>query len=104
MRKTVYEWDIETVDLDTGALHSADADILDHCHADRLRDLPDPGHDQRLVLVRDVIDGTGVIDRSHAYVGTTGYLPDLFTYGEGEMGERVPQRFHDEIAENRFAR
>ena len=48
----VYEWDIETVDLETGSLHSDTADIIDHNHFDKCPGVPTEPN-QRLVLVRD---------------------------------------------------
>ena len=84
-----YEWDIETVDPDTD-------DILDHRHADKLSELPKPGTNERLVLVRD--DDAG---RSWAYV-KNGILPNFFSIPEADGNEyetavAVPVRFEQEF-------
>lgn len=47
-----YEWDIETVDLTAGSLHSNEADIIDHEFFEKCPGIPQE-NDQRLVLVRD---------------------------------------------------
>ena len=89
VRRTMYEWDIETVD--------EYGDIIDHHHSDAC-----PGTqtspDKHLVLVRDC--GTGwsddpdhfeMDDRQWAYV-TDGKLPGRF-----DGGAVVPQRLHREL-------
>jgi len=84
-----YEWDRETV--------SPSGDVLDHDHRDRLSEYIQPiAADQRLVLVRDVIDEfDGVVDRGWAYV-QNGCLPDRFDDGQVET-HRVPKRFAKEL-------
>ena len=90
--KTVYEWCAERLDGE---------DIVDHRHADRLRDLWPVDDDERLCLVRDTGDDiNGLSDRMWAYADNR-MLPSHFTYcGEGmhPNGFKVPQRFHREIA------
>lgn len=87
-----YEWDIETTDRD--------GDIIDHNHADRLRDLPTPSSKyETLVLVRTTEDGA----RMWAYVDDSRMLPRFFSVPgpDGHYHETaisVPQRFHREIA------
>ena len=80
-----YEWDIETVD--------EHGDIIDHHHADKLKEYPKDytksGGD--LVLVRD--DNYG---RSWAYV-QRGFLPEYFTNAFGGNTAKVPMRFHKEL-------
>ena len=61
MSKVNYEWDIETVDLESG-------DILDHYHGGTLKELPKPGNNEQLVVVRDVWEFDGdLVDRAHWY-------------------------------------
>ena len=86
-----YEWDIETV-----SRYSLGGDVLDHHHADKLKELlfyknekPDmDGCHYDLVLVRD--DGNeydGITNRSWAYE-TEGKMPTEF-----DNGIVVPKRF-----------
>ncbi len=89
--KTVYEWDIETVDTEF-------SDVLDHDHAFTLKELlryktqePDPGQHYELVLVRDLYcEDHGVKERSHWYP-----MED----GEAEFsnGLSVPKKFIKEF-------
>lgn len=95
MPKVFYEWDIESVEVING-----EEVVLDHQHADDLRDLPTPANDcDRLVLVRDT-DGT----RMWAYVDNKSrMLPKYFSIPQAdgkyyETNVKVPQRFHREIA------
>ena len=86
-----YEWDVEEID--------EFEDIIEHHHGNRLAEviewLQEPN--TRLVLVRDVgNDIEGITDRTWAYV-EGGKLPDHFDYGGGEIGPKVPKRFHDEL-------
>ena len=90
-RKVDYEWDLEPFDPVSG-------DVLDHDHSDTCPGLPREPNVQ-LVLVRDVCeyeespDADGdLADRAWAYV-VDGKLPEAFS-----NGERVPKRFHTELA------
>jgi hypothetical protein len=109
-----YEWDIETVDMESG-------DILDHNHAAKLSEFSEIEIDQavsqfvdelgqatRLVLVRDsrgmvTRHGRTVehLDRTWAYVTEAGALPATFDSGDGGNpdGYKVPARFHAELKE-----
>ena len=86
-----YEWDIETV--------SNDGEVLDHHHADRLKDLPTPStKNEVLVLIRDT-----ETERLWAYVDESRMLPRYFSRPEAdgqyhETSVAVPKRFHREIA------
>ncbi len=93
-RKTIYEWDIETMEDD------GSGDILDHHHEDRLRDLPALESNQRLALVRDVWDEhDGLIDRLWAYVDyESKMLPKYFEDCGQPTMQKIPQKFHREIA------
>jgi hypothetical protein len=106
-----YEWDVETL---AGVGH--EAEVLDHNHADRLKDY-DPHHFFagnyvrdglagrgycRLVLVREEEDGS----RCWAYVSADpkakAVLPVYFSVPEEDgkeypVGHRVPVRFHAEL-------
>ena len=97
--KTVYEWDIETVDLES-------QDILDHDHASTLIELirykthhkAEQGTNYQLVLVKDTIDqkafpGDGLKERTHWYPESDGF--PIFS-----NGEVVPNRFVIEFKEN----
>ena len=92
-----YEWDIETVDPETG-------DILDHNFNDDPSALllgfvtQDPT--MRLALVRHVNDKIdGETSRLGAYMDDAWNLPRTFEYGEGmDSGVTVPKRFHRMIA------
>jgi len=86
-----YEWDLETVDLESD-------DIIDHDFRETLSDLDLPASNQRLVLVRNVgNDLEGLTDRLWAYV-CKGQLPICFhSAGEVETSIRVPSRFHREL-------
>jgi len=97
-KHTFYEWDIETVDLSDGLpLHSAYADILDHCHSDDCPGIPEE-HDQRLCLVRDHDFDV----RSWAYV-MDGKLEAWFRDAYGARVAKVPQRFHRELERSKGA-
>lgn len=85
-----HEWDIETVSIESG-------DILDHCHADKLKDLlqyknTDPGTGKYyfLVLVRDTWHHDTLEGRTHAYE-SNGEFPLVF-----ENGVVVPKRLKKE--------
>lgn len=106
MARTIYEWDLETVDE-----HN---DIVDHNHADKLTQLEGwtqclPGEYVRLVLVRDTwthnLDlATGkkrhnLADRHWAYVTAEG-LPARTNEGRGY---KVPKRYQAEFARNKWA-
>lgn len=93
-----YEWDIETVDGESG-------DILDHSHRDRLhefggeeltqainQDYDEKNQFTRLVLVRD--DG---LSRSWAYVTLDGKLPEKFLDAYDITVAKVPKRFIEEF-------
>jgi hypothetical protein len=109
MARTIYEWDLETVD--------GHGDIIDHHHADKLSELEaaatnphiEPGEYVRLVLVRDTwtpynepnifdMDET-LADRHWAYVTAEG-LPARTNEGNGYT---VPKRYHAEFARNKWA-
>ncbi len=85
--KTVYEWDIETVD-------SKWSDVLDHDHADTLKELlryktltPKQGEYYELVLVQDLVDDIeGLKKRAHWYPAEDGEA-------EFSNGSPVPKRF-----------
>ena len=85
MKKIHYEWDIETIDPESG-------DILDHHHADKLEELHhfliDPGMniEYHLVLVRDVWD-TELED----LVGRSWWYPDHDENSIFSCGLKVPQ-------------
>lgn len=81
-----YEWDIETVDPETG-------DILDHHHFDDCPGIPEES-DKRLVLVRDATGRFSGFDRTWAYVKEDGTLPEYFATAYGIHETRVPKRFH----------
>lgn len=95
MKTIHYEWDIETVDGESG-------DILDHDHRDRLHDFggeeltnainKDYDADNtftRLVLVRDSErDG-----RSWAYLTDAREMPEQFLDAYDRPVAKVPQRF-----------
>jgi len=83
-------------------------DIIDHNHADKLKDLkhyegdphraayemggnPEPAH-LRLVLVRDTWEDGGLGGREWAYLNEDGTMPDTFDYGA-----KVPKRFKQEF-------
>lgn len=86
-----YEWDIETVDLETGLLHSDEADIINHDHSDKCPSIPTE-NDQRLVLVRDSTrDG-----RAWAYVDENGKLKH-FCDAYGNFVCKVPKRYRKEF-------
>ncbi len=81
---TWYEWDIES--------HDEHGDVLDHHHADRLKDLPPLKENERLVLIYNrgsEIDG--VEEREWAYV-VNGELPSTF-----DGGHSIPKRFRKEL-------
>lgn len=88
----VYEWDIETLD--------EHGDIQDHAFAECLSNLRPPEDNQRLVLVRDIIETDkddpnpfgSVVCRDWAYV-KDGALPVYFE----DTDRKVPGRFHTEL-------
>lgn len=88
--KTVYEWDVETVDPDSG-------DVLDHDHADTLRQLvhwkkSDEPFD--LVLVRDTWEEDGeLVSRAHWYPGRDKMIAGQWLFSNGYS---VPKRFIEE--------
>lgn len=96
--KVTYEWDME-IAYDYG-------DIIDHHHADKLKDLKhyaddphrmadetdgEPTH-LRLVLVRDTWEFGGLGEREWAYLNEDGTMPDTF-----DWGAKVPKRFKQEF-------
>jgi len=85
--KFAYEWDIETVD--------EHGDILDHDHSATCP-AHELAHNERLVLVRDVIGPEGVDDRTWAYV-TGGKLPTFFSDAWQTHTREVPKKFHNEL-------
>ncbi len=101
---TTYEWDIETIERQT----DGDEEVLDHYHAERLKDYPkgaliaenEPYEYNMLVLVRDSDGGGFAVHRVWAYVDmTTLELPEFFDDAwQTETSVKVPQRFHTEIA------
>ena len=91
-RRVSYEWDLEEVD--------EYGDIVDHHWCDKCPGLPTEPN-LELVLIRDVHRGLAGDDfnmsadlehRSWAYV-RDGKLPEFF-----DDGEKVPKRFHAELA------
>ncbi len=105
--KITFEWDIETLEAAReGDDYEGEPDILDHSHADTLREftrdmlaLALHGQGARLVLVRNVgNEFDGITDRAWAYVNG-GELPGCFEYcdGAGNVGPGVPRRFHTEL-------
>ena len=104
-RKTVYEWDVETVDCN--------GDVYDHEHDDRLSGLVGDlevsaeerarGFTKRLVLVRDVWCGRARSGRTWAYVDHDSWsLPERFEDAYGEQCAKVPKRFLQELARNKM--
>tara|TARA_R110002110_G_scaffold105950_2_gene265920 strand:- start:2629 stop:3078 length:450 start_codon:yes stop_codon:yes gene_type:complete len=107
MTRTIYEWDLETVD--------EHGDIIDHCHADKLAELEGwtqclPGEYVRLVLVRDtwtpinpaesIFGMNETLENRHwAYVTAEG-LPARTNEGNGH---KVPKRYQAEFARNKWA-
>jgi len=91
--RIIFEWDIETVDPETG-------DILDHDHDERLAPLLERHAGEtniRLVLVRDRgNDVDGLLCRSWAYV-VDNALPAFFTDAGDSDVAQVPARFHTEL-------
>ena len=86
-----YEWDIETVT-------DEDGDVMDHNHADKLKELlfyknekPDmDGCHYELVLVRDLWEDSNLEQRTWAYPDG-GKMPKEF-----DNGVAVPKRFLEE--------
>ena len=101
---TTYEWDMEEVDKD--------GQILDHDHADNLKDLKigysnRQSHEDswyRLVLVRDYSNGSWQdSDRQWAYVslgGTLGFHPDYFENSHQNPANKIPQKYLAEFAKH----
>jgi hypothetical protein len=91
--KVSYEWDIEELD--------EHGDIINHNHADKLKDLPDVKGS--LVLVRSLgNEYEGLVDRQWAYVYDMygdQYLPRFFSDSGGDttFEIEVPKRFHKEF-------
>lgn len=96
---TTYEWDIETVDIES-------EDILDHDHRDKLSeygldqliraingDRETPTTMTRLVLVRDTEAG-----RAWAYLNEWGELPNKFLDAYDKPVAPMPKRFVTEFA------
>lgn len=99
--KVNYEWTIETLDFYDGC--GDNPDIIEtiafdenlQAALDYQDELNEPS---RLVLVRQQGNETdGLTDRSWAYVTDDWTLPETFTHGAGEIGPRVPKRFHNRI-------
>lgn len=95
MKKIVYEWVIETKD--------EHGDIQDVNHSETFPGFPQEGTD--VGVVRDVVDETGVIDRSWAYI-ENGVLQSHFqVHDYDEKNDcmvpvniaAVPMRFHREL-------
>jgi hypothetical protein len=85
MSEVNYEWDMETVDPESG-------DILDHNHADKLVEFKEVAAGEALVLVRDVWEEDGELsDRSHWYPFEDD-KPVFFP-----SGVDVPKRFIKEL-------
>lgn len=92
-----YEWDVETLD--------EFGDILDHDHRDTFKEAiaaekTTQGFSEttRICLVRDVWDeDNGIQDRQWAYL-EEGKLPEYFEDTGGQEANRVPQKFHQEVA------
>tara|TARA_R110000744_G_scaffold29871_3_gene70983 strand:+ start:1083 stop:1370 length:288 start_codon:yes stop_codon:yes gene_type:complete len=93
---TIYEWCLETLDTSPDQ-DPTDPDVLDHHHESKLSDLPRPGADQRIVLVRDIWNEADedLEDRQFAYP-CDGKLPLVF-----DGGAKVPARFVVELQKNR---
>jgi hypothetical protein len=97
-----YEWDVETHFIED--CDEAEAgDILDHAHqssyADCLRYIgfnkPGENLEYKIVLVCDVSYHTG--DRLWAYMEGD-RLPEFFEDAYQRAAHKVPQRFHQEVA------
>lgn len=88
-KKTIYEWDLETVD--------GHGDIEDHSHSDLLAPLWKWREGKNLVLVKDVFYDGSLEERSWAYV-KDGKLPENFSDAYGRNFGKVPARFHIELA------
>jgi hypothetical protein len=90
----IYEWDVETV-------CNIDGDILDHHHADTVKELAcyvsdgvDEGQHYELALVRDDWDDVeGLRGRSHWY-------PDRCGEAEFDNGKAVPKKYQRELKKN----
>ena len=99
--KTLYEWDHETVFVNTDEDGKEFIEIDDHDHSGYLTSLADPTPDergawQRLVLVRDVFRDFSLEDRTWAYVEDN-KLPENFKDSSGREEKKVPKRFHAEL-------
>ena len=74
-----YEWDIETVDLESGDILDHDhCDLLSEYHTDQLLESISGDGEKKLVLVRDEEDGYGNPDRLWAYA-KNGKMPEVFS-------------------------
>ena len=98
---TTYEWDHETVFVNTDDDGEEFIEVEDHDHSDCLTRLADPTLDkrgawQRLVLVRDVFRDFSLEDRTWAYVEDD-KLPEHFKDSIGREDKKVPKRFHAEF-------
>lgn len=95
-----YEYVLETLDFYEGC--GDNPDIIDTSGYDTLYDAHKVAlkcdEPWRIALRRDVgNDLDGITDRAYAYPDASGRLPEYFTYGAGEEGPRVPNRFRDVI-------
>ena len=96
----IYEFVVETLDFYDGC--EDNPDIIDTSGYDTLKEAEEIAsacdEPWRIALRRDVGDDLeGVVDRAYAYPDANGRLPEYFTYGMGEEGPRVPNRFRDVI-------
>lgn len=92
-KMTLYEWDYEVTDLDQ--------EVKNHIYCEQCPGLPnqDMFDDDEicfLVLVKNVFHCEELVDRQWAYVDS-GKLPEFF-YDYAGGGDKVPQRFHKELA------
>lgn len=86
-----YEWDIETIDLETGDLHGDYTEIVNHNFYDKCPGIPTEPN-RRLALVRD--DKLG---RSWAYVDKDGILSDYLLDAYNDIVVNTPYRFVEEL-------
>ena len=94
MKQLEFYWLIETVDQNN--------DIIDHDQSQNLNEgfIKSIDESNRLCLVRELSDESGVIDRDWAYLKND-ELPDFFEDGfQNETDLKVPQKYKTEL--NKF--
>ena len=92
--RTSYEWGVEFV-IDDEHEDIDDTFYFDSfAEAKREAEKPCEGYRNVIVLIRDQgSEDRGVVDRQWAYLEDDGTLPEEF-----DGGNRVPKRFHQEVA------